>query len=83
MIVHEHACSGEGELAEKMGDFFGPTHIDQLIRQAVQYCWMALPKERRDPRELEKQIRRLVDRALKDFREDNEAFAQPKKRRRP
>ena len=83
MIVHEHACSGEGELAEKMKDCFGPGHIDQLIRQAVQWCWTALPKERRNARELEKQVRRLVDRALKDFREDNEAFAQPKKGRRP
>jgi hypothetical protein len=36
---------------------------------------MALPKERRNPDELERQIRRLVDRALKDFREDCQAFA--------
>jgi hypothetical protein len=54
--------------------FFGPHQIDQSIRQAVQFCWMCLPKERRTPEELEKQVRRLVDRALKDFREDREAF---------
>jgi hypothetical protein len=35
---------------------------------------MALPKERRSTQELENQIHRLVERALKDFREDREAF---------
>jgi hypothetical protein len=47
---------------------------DQAVRQAVQYCWMSLPKERRTPDELEKEIRRIVDRALKDFRDDRTAF---------
>jgi len=60
--------------AEKMADFFGPHQVDQFIRQAVQFCWMSLPKDRRKPKELEKQIHRLVARALKDFREDREAF---------
>jgi hypothetical protein len=51
--------------------------IDQAVRQAIQSCWMSLTKERRTPDELEKQIRRIVDRALKDFREDREAFGKP------
>jgi hypothetical protein len=37
---------------------------------------MSLPKERRTVEELEKQVRRLVDRALRDFREDRDAFRQ-------
>jgi hypothetical protein len=57
-----------------MADFFSPGQIDQSVRQAVQFCWMALPKERRTPEELEKQVHRLVERALKDFREDRAAF---------
>jgi hypothetical protein len=44
-----------------------------MLRQAVQLCWMALPKERRNADELERQMRRLIDRALKDFREDSKA----------
>jgi len=44
------------------------------IRQAIQQCWMLLAKEKRTPEELESQIRRIVDRALKDFREDLDAF---------
>jgi hypothetical protein len=35
---------------------------------------MSLPKGRRTPEEMEKQLRRLFERALKDFREDREAF---------
>ena len=52
--------------AEKMRRIFGPTQIDHQIRQAIQFCWMALPKEKRNVDELERQIRRLVDRALRD-----------------
>jgi hypothetical protein len=60
--------------AENVADFFGPHQVDQSVRQALQVCWMSLPKERRTSKELEKQIRRLVARALKDFREDRKAF---------
>ncbi len=57
-----------------MGDFFGPGQVDQMIRQAIQHCWIALPKDKRNVEEVESQIRRLVDRALKDLREDRQAF---------
>jgi hypothetical protein len=65
--------SGDGG----MGQLLGPGHVDQAIRQAVQVCWMTLPKDKRNIDEVERQIRRLVDRALKDLREDNEAFWKP------
>ena len=60
--------------AEAFGDLFGPGWIDQQIRRAIHYGWGSLPKKRRTIKELEKQIRRLVERALKDFREDRKAF---------
>lgn len=73
--MHVSSCEGgEGVGAEQIADFFGPAQVDQTVRQAVQFCWMALPKERRNADELERQIRRLIDRALKDFREDSQAF---------
>lgn len=59
---------------KKIADIFGPAQVDQTVRQAVQFCWMGLPKERRTVEELESQIRRMVERALKDFREDRQAF---------
>lgn len=54
-----------------MADFFGPGQVDQMIRQGIQFCWGALSKDRKNADELEKQVRRIVvDRALKDFRDD-------------
>jgi hypothetical protein len=49
---------------------FGPTQVDREIRQAIQFCWMSLPKEKRTFDELERQIRRIFERALGDARED-------------
>ena len=69
---------GDEDAAEKMADFFGPGQVDQTIRQAIDFCWMALPKDRKNADELEKQVRRIVDRALKDFRDDSKQFGRTK-----
>jgi uncharacterized protein with von Willebrand factor type A (vWA) domain len=67
--------AGEGkEGAEQMREFLSPTQIDHFMRQAIQFCWMALPKEKRNVDEVERQIRRLVDRALHDLPEDFDEF---------
>ena len=63
-----------GEDESKWGQFFCPGQVDQQIRQAIQMCWMMLPEEKRTVEEVEKHIRRIVDRVLKDLREDGEAF---------
>jgi hypothetical protein len=65
---------GGDDAAERLAAVFGPGHVDQQVRQAIQICWMGLPTERRSVEEVESQIRRIVERALKDFREDREAF---------
>jgi hypothetical protein len=54
---------------------FSPQQVDQQIRQAIQFCWMALPPDQQNVDEVEKQIRRIVDRALRDLRDDSESFA--------
>ena len=80
MVHHAVASCGDGGEDEKsnpmdqMREMFGPGHVDQAVRQAIQTCWMALPKDRRNVEEVEKQIRRLVDRALTNLREDAGAF---------
>lgn len=66
--------SDDPKAEEKMAEFFGPEQIDHQIRQALSFCWISLPKDRRSIDEVEKEIRRIVDRALKDFREDRQAF---------
>ena len=62
------------EQAGRFRAMFGPHQVDQLIRQAIQFCWMGLANDKRNVDEVEKQIRRIVDRALRDLREDADAF---------
>lgn len=59
---------------DKIRKMFGPEQIDQQIRQAIQFCWMALPDDKQTVEELETQIQRMVDRAFRDLREDRSAF---------
>lgn len=77
MAAYFSSCSSEGNDESGRGDmseFMGPGQIDQMIRQAINFCWMTLPKERKNADELEKQVQRLVSRAIRDFRDDAEAF---------
>jgi hypothetical protein len=66
--------SDDPETAKKVREMFGPGQVDQSVRQAIQMCWMMLPGEGKTVDELEKQFRRIVDRAIEDLREDSEAF---------
>ncbi len=62
------------ENRDRMRAFMGPGQVDQQIRQAIQFAWMMLPDDRKNVAEVERVIRQVVDRALKNFREDAEAF---------
>lgn len=53
-----------------------PQQVDHSIRQAIGQCWNRLPSSRRNAEEVTAQIRRIVERALRDFREDVEAFGE-------
>jgi hypothetical protein len=57
-----------------MREFLGPGYVDQSFRQAVNICWQALPKERRNVEELRRQMQRLIDRAIRDLEEDCKEF---------
>jgi hypothetical protein len=60
--------------ADEMRKMFTPSQVDEQVRQAIQFCWMMLPEHKRTIDELEKQLRRIVERAVRDFREDAQAF---------
>ena len=66
--------SNDPDVGSKMRQMFGPGQVDEQVRQAIHVCWMMLPDERKTVDELEKQMRRILDRAFKDLREDTEAF---------
>ncbi len=64
----------KNEVPKELVDAIGPCSVDSMIREAVKLCWILLPKEARSPEGLRRQILRLVDRALKDMKDDAEAF---------
>lgn len=66
-----------------MRTMFGPGHVDQHVRAAIQLGWVMLPEDGKTVDELERQFRRIMDRAIKDLREDAEAFGLPGPPRKP
>ncbi|MFL5329352.1 MAG: hypothetical protein ACJ8C4_10600 [Gemmataceae bacterium] len=70
----EKCDPNDRDAQERLRTFFSPQQVDQQIRQAIQFCWMALPPDQQNVDGVEKQIRRIVDRALRDFREDADSF---------
>jgi hypothetical protein len=59
---------------ESLRTMFGPQAVDQAVRQAISMCWMALPKDRRSVDAVTAEIRRIVERALANLKEDEAAF---------
>jgi hypothetical protein len=54
--------------------FMGPGHVDVQIRQAIQFLWTIMPRDKKNLEDVEREFRRLVDRALRDLRDDNAIF---------
>jgi hypothetical protein len=73
MVTEEATCSA-ADSAKMMRDMMGPNMVDQAVRQAISHCWMMLPEGKKTVAVLEREIRRLVERALRDLKEDMEAF---------
>jgi hypothetical protein len=51
--------------------------VDQQLRGTIAMIWTALPPERRNLIEVEKEFRRLVDRTIDNLRADASAFGLP------
>ena len=71
-MYEAHAMSGDD--AEKMSSMMGPGQVDASLRQTLQMLWMVMPAKKRNVEAIEQEFRRLVDRALRDFREDADSF---------
>lgn len=70
-----NSIQGPDEAHNQISDFFGPAQIDHMLRQSLQFCWMGLPKHRRTAEEWESQVRRIFERAVRDFKEDLAQFS--------
>jgi hypothetical protein len=69
-------ANDDPESGDRMRAFMGPGQVDQQIRQAIQFAWLSLPDDKRTVAEVERVVRKIVDRALKDLRDDGETFGQ-------
>lgn len=76
MHVHDsHMNPDDAEkAAESMRSMMGPQAVDQAIGQAISTCWMILPDDKKTIENVEAEIRRIVDRALANLKEDARAF---------
>ena len=77
MYIHSSCSEGGGdpqEASKAMREMLGPQAVDHAIRSAITTCWMMLPDERKNVASLEAEIRRVVDRALANLKEDAGAF---------
>jgi hypothetical protein len=59
---------------EQMRSLFGPQQTDAMVRQVINVCWMSLPRTQRTVADVEREVRRIFERALKDLREDAQSF---------
>lgn len=55
-------------------EMLGLRHVDQRVRQGLQFCWMVLPENPSIPDGLEAEFRSIFDRAIRDYREDLERY---------
>ena len=54
-----------------------PDAAKEGVRKAMVFGWWLLPKDQRTDDGLEREIRLLVDEAIREFREDRERFLNP------
>jgi len=73
-MVMEKFDPTDPDAQNRMRAMFGPQQVDHQIRMAIQCCWMSLPDNKKNVKEVEKQMRRLFERAIKDFRTDSASF---------
>lgn len=64
---------GDGGMKD-VSRFMGPAAVDANLRQVIVTCWYMMPENKRTIDAVETEIRRLVDRAFRDMREDGKAF---------
>lgn len=74
METHNFDSDEDGPDVRRMHDILGPGQIDASLRQTLQTLWVMMPPDKRNVDAVEKEFRRLVDRALRDLREDSNLF---------
>ncbi len=64
----------EQDPRKAMREMFGPSRVDNAIRQAISTCWMMMPDDKKNSQAVAAEIRRIVERALANLEQDASAF---------
>lgn len=65
----------DAEGMERTREWMGPGVADETLRQSIHFACASLPPaKKRNVEEVEKVMRHLLQRALKDLREDKDLF---------
>jgi hypothetical protein len=70
MAFFQHDPTENGDDPEKLKAFLPPGQTETSLRNCIQMCWMSLPANKRNVDEVERVVRRIVDRIFKNIRED-------------
>jgi hypothetical protein len=70
MAFFQHDSAENGDDAEKLRAFLPPGQTETSLHNCIQMCWMSLPTNKRSIDEVEREVRRIVDRIFKNIRED-------------
>ena len=58
---------------EKLRASLPPGQVESGIRQSIQLLWMILPADKRNIDDVEREVRRIVDRIFRNIRDDEQA----------
>jgi hypothetical protein len=59
---------------EGFSGMLSPGEVDSKVKDAIWFCWMGAPNDKKTVAYVEVEIRRIVERALKNLREDAKSF---------
>lgn len=59
---------------EGFSGMISPGEVDSQVKDAIWFCWMNAPKDKKTVEYVDAEIRRITERALKNLREDAKSF---------
>ena len=57
---------------QEFANALGPGAVDHMLRRAMDICWMTMARDRRSVDGLAEEMRRLLERAIQDMRQDED-----------
>jgi hypothetical protein len=66
---------GDEQSLDSAREFFKPELVEQQLRNALLFCFLALPHDKRNLNDLEHEFRKSVERMLRELHEQGGRFS--------